>query len=558
MPGTSVDTLRTKAAKEVFAKHPDIKIMAEANGMWSQAVARTELSKILATHSWDKIDGLWMQAGCFTANSMQLEAGAQPADLKPCAGEGSNGGRIQMLPAGTEVEGASGPYAPMGAPRISYASPPYSGGLALKLAVQKLEGKDIPKLTKLPLPIVKNDTVKLCAEGTWKEMEAGCNVFLPVARLQPGLVRLDLLAGDARDRAAGGTGRSARELSVEKRGRGIGLFRPPVGFASPMTEPALGLARRTVTKAYGATVALDGASFAVRAGRGACAAGRERRRQVDHGQAAVRAGAAGRGQHHAWRRAGPPAPPADAHRHGIQTAFQEMTLVRDLTVAENMLLPNAPTLLGQLRRRQGERLVAEHLDRPRPGQRSTRAPRSATSSCRMRQKIEIARAVFRRPRILLLDEPTSTLSGRDIDWLGEPDRAACARDGVTVVFISHRLPEVRRFCDRLTVLRNGKDIGTAEVDAISDDEVIRMIIGRSLAATFPPRPALRPRRRRGPVLEARGLATDGKLADAGFALRPGEILGVAGLQGMGQQELFLACFGMTALRRARSGSTGGR
>ena len=77
-----------------------------------------------------------------------------------------------------------------------------------------------------------------------------------------------------------------------------------------------------------------------------------------------------------------------------------------------------------------------------------------------------------------------------------------------------------------------------------------MIIGRSLAATFPPRPAVRPWPADAvPVLEARGLATDGKLADASFALRPGEILGVAGLQGMGQQELFLACFGMTALRQ---------
>ena len=98
VPGTSVDTLRTKAAKEVFAKHPDIKIVAEAVGMWSQAVARTELSKILATRSWDEIDGLWMQAGCYTANSMQLEAGKKPEQLLPCAGEGSNGGRIQMLP----------------------------------------------------------------------------------------------------------------------------------------------------------------------------------------------------------------------------------------------------------------------------------------------------------------------------------------------------------------------------------------------------------------------------------------------------------------------------
>lgn len=186
VPGTSVDTLRTKAAKEVLAKYPDIKILAEAPGMWSQATARTELSKVLATHGWDAIDGLWMQVGCFTANSMQLEAGRKPEELKPCAGEGSNGGRVQMLPAGTAIEGASGSYTPMGAPRISYASPPYSGALALKLAVQKLEGKEIPKRTTLPLPLVTNETVKLCQEGTWQEMSEGCNAFQPAIVTNPG------------------------------------------------------------------------------------------------------------------------------------------------------------------------------------------------------------------------------------------------------------------------------------------------------------------------------------------------------------------------------------
>ena len=186
VPGTSVDTLRTKAAKEVFAKSPDIKIVAEAVGMWSQAVARTELSKIIATHNWNEINGLWMQVGCYTANSMELEAGKKPEELLPCAGEGANGGRIQMLPAGTKVEGGESPYAPLGAPRISYASPPYSGALALKLAVQKLEGKDIPKNTKLPLPIVTNETVKYCETGSWEEMKAGCNAFPPALVPNPG------------------------------------------------------------------------------------------------------------------------------------------------------------------------------------------------------------------------------------------------------------------------------------------------------------------------------------------------------------------------------------
>lgn len=186
VPGTSVDTLRTKAAKEVFAKHPDIKIVAEAVGMWSQAVARTELSKILATHNWDNIDGLWMQVGCYTANAMQLEAGKTIEQLLPCAGEGANGGRVQMLPVGTEVEGAAMPYAPMGAPRISYASPPYSGALALKLAVEALEGKDVPKKVVLPLPVVTNETIKLCKEGTWQEMKDGCNAFQPSIVPNPG------------------------------------------------------------------------------------------------------------------------------------------------------------------------------------------------------------------------------------------------------------------------------------------------------------------------------------------------------------------------------------
>ena len=303
----------------------------------------------------------------------------------------------------------------------------------------------------------------------------------------------------------------------------------------------------TVVKSYGATVALACASFAVRAGEvhallGENGAGKSTTVkllsglvQPDEGTMEVF------GERVRLLR------PRDAHRHQMQTAFQEMTLVRDLTVAENMLLPRAPTgPLGQLRRRRGEQLVAEHLAElglvgiePRAEIRDL-----ALSD---RQKIEIARAIFRKPRILLLDEPTSTLSGRDIDWLGGLI-ARLKGEGVTIVFISHRIPEVRRFCDRLTVLRNGKDVGTADVAGIGDDEVVRMIIGRSLAATFPPRPAPRSRAAVPPCLELRELATEGQLKEASFALRPGEILGIGALQGMGQQQLFLACFGMARVR----------
>lgn len=186
VPGTTVDALRIEGAMEVFKQHAGINVVAEANGMWSQAVGRTELSKILATRDWADIDGLWMQVGCFTANSMQNEAGISDEDLLPCAGEASNGGRIQMLPVDTEVAGANGTYRPMSAPRWSSGSGNFTGALALKLAVDKLEGKEIPALTNVPQVQVNNDNIQLCNEGTWQEMSDGCNTFLPEIVPNPG------------------------------------------------------------------------------------------------------------------------------------------------------------------------------------------------------------------------------------------------------------------------------------------------------------------------------------------------------------------------------------
>ncbi len=184
--GTSVDVLRNKAAHEVFDKNPGIKVVADANGMWSQAVARTELSKIIATHPWDTIDGIWMQAGCYTAFSMQSESGIADDKLKPCAGEGSNGHRIQMLPTSVKVDGANGTYRPMGAPSISASSQVTPGAMALKIAVDKLEGKNPPKLTLLSPGAVTNDTVKMCETGAWTELKAGCNTFPPALVPNPG------------------------------------------------------------------------------------------------------------------------------------------------------------------------------------------------------------------------------------------------------------------------------------------------------------------------------------------------------------------------------------
>ena len=308
---------------------------------------------------------------------------------------------------------------------------------------------------------------------------------------------------------------------------------------------SLAISARKIRKSYGATVALDDASFAVERGTvhallGENGAGKSTLVKVLSGLVQPDSGFIDL--------FGEPCridSPRAAQRLGLQAAFQEMTQIRDLTVAQNLLLPDEPVARwGGVRRREAERRVAAHLDSLGLGYID---PRSEIRDLDLpvRQKLEIARAVFRNPRVLVLDEPTSTLSGRDIDWLGQIIAATKAR-GASVIFISHRMPEVNAFCESLTVLRNGKDVGTARVGELPEDEIVRMIIGRSLTATFPRR-SNTVRNATAPALAARNLSVAGRLHDASFAIAPGEILGVSGLQGMGQLELFLGCFGAVPL-----------
>jgi ribose transport system ATP-binding protein len=303
-----------------------------------------------------------------------------------------------------------------------------------------------------------------------------------------------------------------------------------------------------VRKAYGATVAVDDVSFIVAAGSvhallGENGAGKSTIVKLLSGLVAPDGG-----HFRIFGRETRLTSPRVAHRQGIQTAFQEMTLVRDLTVLDNMLIPYGPVNpLGVLRRREAERRVEAHftalgLNNIAPGAEVRELDLAD------QQKIEIARVLFREPRILLLDEPTSTLTGRDIDWLGGII-ARLKAQGTTVVFISHRLREVRDFCDTLTILRNGRHVATGPVGDHDDAAVIQMIAGRALAHSFPPRRASI--EGGAEVLRAEGVGTAGKLKEASFTLHRGEILGVAGLQGMGQLDLFLASFGMAEVTRGR-------
>lgn len=301
-----------------------------------------------------------------------------------------------------------------------------------------------------------------------------------------------------------------------------------------------------VGKVFGATVALDGVSFVIRRGSvhallGENGAGKSTLVKLLSGLLRPSEGG--------FRLLGNDvtlASPRAAQALGVQTAFQEMTLIRDLTVLENMLLPRAPVgLTGAIRRTATREAVNRHI--AGLGFAVDLDADVGSLDLSVRQKIEIARAIYRKPRILLLDEPTSTLAGRDVEWLaGVIARLKAA--GTTIVFITHRLREVRAFCDTLTILRNGRHILTAPVADVSDADVIGKIIGRSIEQTFPPKPG-GAQNLGAPVLGVRDLRAGPKLDGVSFDLRQGEILGVAGLQGMGQQDLFLACFGMAEIGR---------
>ena len=178
VPGTTVDTGRNKGAHEIFAKYPDIKIIAETNGMWSQAVIRKDFNEIMATHKWSDVQGIWGQGGCLVGWAMQIEAGMKDDQLVPCGSEGTNGMRVMMLPKGA-VNGPEPTYTAVGAQGISLENPPTSGGLALKLALDVLHGKTVPHETLMPPQSVTSQDIKLCKEGTWAEMKSGCNVFEP-------------------------------------------------------------------------------------------------------------------------------------------------------------------------------------------------------------------------------------------------------------------------------------------------------------------------------------------------------------------------------------------
>lgn len=303
------------------------------------------------------------------------------------------------------------------------------------------------------------------------------------------------------------------------------------------------LVMKGVRKRFGGVVALDGVDLEIAAGEvhaliGENGAGKSTLMKVlsgverpDDGTMAF--------ENSPWRPVGPVA----ARRGGIAMVHQELALAPHLTVAENILL-GSETRGGPLRRfipldRRAAR-AASITALGRLGHGDLDPDRRVDSlSPAARQLVEIARAIASRAKIVVMDEPTSSLGREDavrlLDLIGR-----LRAEGLSVIYISHHLEETRAVADRYTVLRDGRSVSTGRMDEIDDDGLVKRMIGRSLDGVFPDR--------RGPAgevaLRVRGLVGRSMPRKASFEVRSGEIVGLAGLMGSGRSEMLRAIAGL--------------
>ncbi len=225
----------------------------------------------------------------------------------------------------------------------------------------------------------------------------------------------------------------------------------------------------------------------------------------------------------------------DAQKLGISTIYQEFNLVPQFTVAENIFLGRQPRRFGFVDRRKMREEARKLLDR----MKVLVDPDALVSNLGVaqRQMVEIAKALSLNARILIMDEPTASLSGQEVERLFDIVRGL-KEEEVAMIFISHHLEEVSEIGDRVTVLRDGKVVDRVPAST-KHSELVRMMVGRSVEAQFP--------RRRPEVgevlLEVKNLSREGVLEDVSFSLRAGEVVGVAGIVGAGRTELARAIFG---------------
>jgi len=319
-------------------------------------------------------------------------------------------------------------------------------------------------------------------------------------------------------------------------------------------SPAL-LEMHGIVKQFPGVRALDGVDLQVRAGEVHCLLG-----QNGAGKSTLIKVLAGAHQpdegHIAWD--GAPVTlgdPQAAMTLGIATIYQELDLVSGLTVADNVFLGRERTRLGLTRPAQANRAAGQLLTRlGHPEIRPTAEVGSLSAA--QQQMVSMARALSQDARLIVMDEPSAVLDSEEVDHLFQVIRDL-TDDGVAVVYISHRLEEIREVGDRITVLKDGRTVATGlPVEDTPTREVITLMTGRTIEYVFPPRGEAADQEA-APLLEVADLSLAGSFSGVSFDVRPGEVVGLAGLVGSGRSEILETIYGA---RRATTGTVrvGGR
>ncbi|MEU9321361.1 sugar ABC transporter ATP-binding protein [Streptomyces sp. NPDC048295] len=308
-------------------------------------------------------------------------------------------------------------------------------------------------------------------------------------------------------------------------------------------EPPL-LTMSGITKSFPGVRALDGVDLEVQAGEVHCLLG-----QNGAGKSTLIKVLAGAhqpdGGEITWR--GEPAAlksPIAAMRLGIATIYQELDLVEGLSVAENVFLGHEPTTARfVVRTREGRTAAAALLKRLGHPEIDPARPVGELSAAQQ-QIVSMARALSHDVRLIVMDEPSAALDPDEVDNLFRIV-AALTADGVAVVYISHRLEEIRRIGDRVTVLKDGRAVAVGlAADSTPTRDIVAMMTGRNVEYVFPPRTADRAEATVAePVLKVEGLSRKGEFDPVDLELRPGEIVGLAGLVGSGRSEILETVYG---------------
>jgi ribose transport system ATP-binding protein len=233
--------------------------------------------------------------------------------------------------------------------------------------------------------------------------------------------------------------------------------------------------------------------------------------------------------------------PHVAQTAGISTVYQELSLVPDLSIAQNIFLGRESVRPGLGLLQSGAMLDEAYAMLQLLGIEINPSLPVRRLSIAVRQVVEIVRALARRSKVLILDEPTSSLSKREADELFDRLERIKA-DGVAICYISHRLEEVERIADRVTVMRDGAVVAHDLPSTTQMNELVRLMVGREISEEFPPRRVKRGRQ----LLEVNDLTIPGRVERVSFEVSAGEVLGIFGLVGAGRTELLRGLFGLEA------------